>query len=141
LKYGTGVPFNHIEQLQAGMGIPVPSPTQWEIVEKAADNIYPVYNEFIRRADGGDIFHNDDTVMKILALVKENAIQQESVLKGMFTSGILSITTGLKIALFFTGRKHAGENLTDVLARRKANLLPPIRCATRCPETFRRNLN
>ncbi|MGH9261471.1 MAG: IS66 family transposase, partial [Acidimicrobiales bacterium] len=33
---------------------------------------------------------------------------------------------GRRIALFFTGRQHAGENLADVLAQRAADLAPPI---------------
>ena len=33
---------------------------------------------------------------------------------------------GSKIALFLSGRQHAGENLKDVLARRAAELPPPI---------------
>ncbi len=45
---------------------------------------------------------------------------------GMFTSGIVSTCQGHKIALFFSGRKHAGENLADVLAQRAATLAPPI---------------
>jgi hypothetical protein len=31
-----------------------------------------------------------------------------------------------KIALFFTGQKHAGENMTDLLKQRQAELDPPI---------------
>jgi hypothetical protein len=45
---------------------------------------------------------------------------------GVFTSGIVSTKDGRKIALFFTGRKHAGENLGDVLRRRAAELKVPI---------------
>ena len=48
---------------------------------------------------------------------------------GIFTSGIVSTKEGRKIALFFTGRKHAGENLADVLRRRAAGLKPPIQMA------------
>lgn len=33
---------------------------------------------------------------------------------------------GWKIALFFTGGKHAGENLAEVLKRRAAELPAPI---------------
>jgi hypothetical protein len=46
--------------------------------------------------------------------------------RGIFTSGIVSIREGREIALFFTGGKHAGENLSDVLAKRAAELSPPI---------------
>ena len=35
---------------------------------------------------------------------------------GVFTSGIVSTKQGRRIALFFAGRKHAGENLSHVLA-------------------------
>jgi hypothetical protein len=45
---------------------------------------------------------------------------------GVFTSGIVSVTGGHRIGLFFTGRKHAGENLAKVLARRAATLTAPI---------------
>jgi len=36
------------------------------------------------------------------------------------------VGNGHQIALFFTGRQHAGENLADVLAHRAAELGPPI---------------
>jgi transposase len=51
--------------------------------------------------------------------------------KGLFTSGIVSTgpasgCPGRQIALFFSGRKHAGENLADVLAARAEELTAPI---------------
>jgi hypothetical protein len=45
---------------------------------------------------------------------------------GTFTTGIVSILQKWKIALFFTGGQHAGENLRDVLLHRAAGLNPPI---------------
>jgi hypothetical protein len=45
---------------------------------------------------------------------------------GLFTSGIVSTRQGQRIALFFTGQKHAGENLAQVLAHRAAESAPPI---------------
>jgi hypothetical protein len=30
------------------------------------------------------------------------------------------------MALYFTGRQHAGENLADVLRERRAELRPPV---------------
>jgi len=44
----------------------------------------------------------------------------------MFTTGIISTREGRKIALFLSGRQHAGENLADVLVRRAASLGAPI---------------
>jgi len=37
LKYGSGVPFNRLEQLEAQLGIPLPTATQWEMAEEAAE--------------------------------------------------------------------------------------------------------
>jgi transposase len=45
---------------------------------------------------------------------------------GTFTSGIVATRDGRRIALFFSGQKHAGENLKDVLSRRAAERGAPI---------------
>jgi hypothetical protein len=125
LKYGSGVPFYRIEKLQESMGIPLPASTQWDIVEKAANGgPHPAYRELIRQAAQGQVIHNDDTPMKILELLKE--INEKSSRTGMFTTGMMSIVEDRKIALFFTGQKHAGENMTDLLKQRQAELDPPI---------------
>jgi hypothetical protein len=66
--------------------------------------------------------HNDDTSMRILQLVREPGDKRT----GTFTSGIVSMVGAWRIALFFTGAKHAGENIAAVLKRRAAELPPPI---------------
>jgi len=125
LKYGSGVPFYRIEKLQESLGIPLPASTQWDIVENAANGgPHPAYRELIRQAAQGNVIHNDDTPMKILELVKE--VNEKSSRTGMFTTGMMSIVEDRKIALFFTGQKHAGENMTDLLKQRQAELEPPI---------------
>jgi len=125
LKYGSGVPFYRIEKLQESLGIPLPASTQWDIVENAADGgPHPAYRELIRQAAQGDVIHNDDTPMKILELLKE--VNEKSSRTGMFTTGMMSIIEDRKIALFFTGHKHAGENMTDLLKQRRVELDPPI---------------
>jgi len=123
MKYGTGVPFKRLEQLEEGMGVPLPASTQWDIVEKTATPAHPVYKELIRQAAQGSLVHNDDTTMKVLADVNEGER------KGTFTTGVLSIAGEKKIALFFTGHKHAGENLADLLSQRHRDLGPPIQMA------------
>lgn len=124
LKYGTGVPFNRLEQLQESMGVPLPASTQWDIVEKTAMPAHPVYKELIRQAAQGELIHLDDTTMKILLAVHEKEGRS-----GTFTTGMLSLTDERKIALFFTGQKHAGENLTDLLVQRHPDRGPPIQMA------------
>ena len=67
---------------------------------------------FNRQAAQGDLIHNSDTTMKILALIQNN---DQSERKGIFSTGILSTLNDQKIALFFTGRKYADGNLADLL--------------------------
>jgi len=131
LKYGSGLPFNRLQGLQESLGIPLPASTQWDIVHATAKRIKPACHELIRQAAQGEVLYNDDTTIKILELMGKRVEQHPPAddlpgRSGMFTSGIVSTCQGRKIALFFSGRQHAGENLTDVLAQRAATLEPPI---------------
>jgi len=131
LRYGSGFPMKRLENLQAGFGVPLPASTQWEVAEKEADKIYPAYDELLRLSAQAVILHNDDTPMKILDLMKEIQVQQEQDEKkssrtGIFTTGIVAKLEDHMIALFFTGRNHAGENITEVLRKRSSGLPPPI---------------
>ena len=122
LKYGSGVPFHRLERMQELLGIPMPAATQWEVVEEAAEVIKPAQEELIRQAAQGEVLHNDDTSMRVLHMEREPSDERT----GVFTSGIVSTASGRKIALYFTGRQHAGENLADVLKRRAAVLTSPV---------------
>jgi transposase len=126
LRYGSGFPMHRLEKLEDSLGIPLPASVQWEIVGAMAIQIRPVYDELIRHAAQGDVLHNDDTSMPVLSLRRDIDEDEESLRTGIFTSGIVSTRQSLKIALFFTGRQHAGENLRDVLGERAAALKPPI---------------
>jgi transposase len=146
LKYGYGMPFHRHETLQGNLGVPLPDSTQWDIVNAQAERAEPVWQELFRQAAQGDVLHNDDTGVKILDLMVERARQaaledsdtaEDSAEElgpqrtGMFTTGIVATgpasgCPGHKIALFLSGRQHAGENLKDVLMRRAAELPPPI---------------
>ena len=88
----------------------------------AAKPLRPALEELIRQAAQGGVMHNDDTSMRILRLAREPADKRT----GMFTSGIVSLVGTWTIALFFTGRKHAGENIADVLKQRAHGLPAPI---------------
>lgn len=138
LKYGTGVPFYRFDTLQQSLGVPLPASTQWDIVSGALEQFTPVHQELIRQAACGEVLHNDDTTVKILELMGEaraetlaasaepGTEQPGPERTGLFTSGVVATCGGPRIALFFSGRKHAGENLQDVLRRRAMDLPPPI---------------
>jgi transposase len=128
LRYGSGFPWNRLERLQQSLGIPLPAATQCQIMAETAVPLGPAHEELIRQAAQGGLFHNDDTSMRVLALNKAQARAAVSGRErtGVFTSGIISLAPGKDIALFFTGRQHAGENLRDVLKGRLAELKAPI---------------
>ena len=73
LKYGSGLPFNRLQGLQGNLGIPLPASTQWDMVHATARKLASVYEELIRQAAQGEVLHNDDTTMKILALMGKRA--------------------------------------------------------------------
>jgi transposase len=135
LRYGSGVPWCRLEGLEASLGIPLPASTQCEIVTEVAEGIRPAFEELLRQAAQGEVFYNDDTGMKILALARaspprgeeEKAASSSKERTGLFTTGIVSTTRqGRRIALFFTGRNHAGENLARVFVERAKGLSSPI---------------
>ncbi len=128
LRYGSGFPWNRLEGLQDSLGVPLPAATQCEIVAETAAALQPAYEELIRQAAQGEVLHNDDTSMRVLSLnrAQARAADTASERTGVFTSGIISTAPGRDIALFFTGRQHAGENLADVLKQRAAELPAPI---------------
>jgi transposase len=111
-----------LEKLEQALGIPLPASTQWEIVEDEAEFIQAARDELIRQAAQGEVLHNDDTGMRVLRMAREPSDDRT----GVFTSGIVSTQQGRRIALYFTGRQHAGENLRDVLQHRTADLAPPL---------------
>ncbi len=125
LRYGSGFPFYRLAKLQKNLGVPLPASTQWDVVQETGTKLYPVYEELVRQAAQGEVVHNDDTKMKIQQLIKENK-EKEPERKGIFTTGMVSLFQGHKIAVFVTGRQHAGENIETLLNKRDQNLPPPI---------------
>jgi transposase len=133
LKYGSGLPFNRVQRLQGSCEIPLAASTQWDIAHAASSLIAPAYEELVRQAAQGEVVHNDDTTVRILELMGERARktppsedQHDPRRTGLFTSGVVATLAGVRMALFFSGRRHAGENLSDVLQHRAARLEAPI---------------
>jgi transposase len=143
LRFGAGFPHNRLEKIQESFGIPLPSSTQWELLHNGALEIEVVLQQLIVEGAQGKVLHNDDTPSKIIDLVKENKARKKALESsggegtsrkkdpedrtGIYTSGVISVTAeGHRVALFFTGREHAGENLARVLEKRQESLPAPI---------------
>jgi hypothetical protein len=89
--------------------------------------LFPIYQEMRRQAADGRVFHGDDTPVRILELMKENEEKCQGERVGMQTPGIVFRTKeGNYIALYMSGRKHAGENLEELYEMRSPDLELPI---------------
>jgi transposase len=133
LRYGMGMPLHRLETMQRFLGVPVPASTQWEVARDHVQEVLPVYNVLVSLAADAPILHNDDTYVRILELMGKRRV--DLVAKGdldlpdrtgLFTTGIVARTAAGPIALFASGRQHAGENLADLLDLRDPALAPPI---------------
>ena len=129
LKYRGGVPFYRQGQIQEILDTPISASEIWQMTEDVADAVQPIYAALCREAANAELVHNDDTTVKILSRMKElKGSDEKPERTGTFTSCIVAHlnSVGAKIGLLFTGWKHAGENLDDLLQKRSAELPPPI---------------
>jgi hypothetical protein len=104
------------------LGMPLAATTQWELMQAAAKLTPPALDELIRPPAPGSVMHNDDTGMRILRLARGPGDKHTDT----FTSGVVSIVGAWRIALYFAGWKHAGENIAEVLKQRARELPAPI---------------
>ena len=133
LRYGMGMPLHRLEIMQRFLGVPVPASTQWEVARDHVQEVLPVYEVLVSLAANAPLVHNDDTYVRILELMgkRRNELLAAGDLDlpertGLFTTGIVARTAAGPIALFASGRQHAGENLADLLDRRDPALAPPM---------------
>jgi hypothetical protein len=132
-RYSMGVPLYRLETMQRCLGVPVPASTQWEVARAHLQEVLPVYDVLVSLAANAPLVHNDDTYVRILELMgkrRSELIAQGALdlpdRTGLFTTAIVARTSAGPIALFASGRQHAGENLADLLDRRDRALAPPM---------------
>jgi transposase len=126
MRYGSGLPFYRLERLQKSLGVPLPASVQWEQVHRVAQALQPVFEQLQQRAAQASVLFSDDTTMRVGALRKEIQDQAKPKRTGIFTSGIIGEVGDHSVNLFFTGRNHAGENLSKVMVHREAQLSAPL---------------
>jgi len=129
LKYRSGMPCHRLERLQADLQIPLPSSTQWEIVADTAQRFRIEGIDPASRAgrDSAQRRHEHDRARSGAsgrAARRSGDVSPNRT--GVLISGFVATRDGHRIALFLTGRRHAGENLARVLEERTADLGPPI---------------
>jgi len=133
LRYGAGMPLHRLEQLQAHLDTPVPASTQWDVVAEHVSIVEPAWFALCLHAAQASVVHNDDTTVRILEFMGKRRAELVATSElprpertGLFTTAIVALTEPGPIALFFSGRQHAGENLGDLLDGRRSDLPPPI---------------
>lgn len=85
------------------------------------------------------VIYTDDTGVKILEYIGKRKEKHPEIIEaasekdgvpldrtGLHTTGVVSTCDGKDIALFFSGRRHAGENLRELLRRRASELGLPV---------------
>lgn len=132
-RYYLGLPSHRLEGFQALAGLPVPDATQWDQIEHLAGAIFPLYNCLYELAAQSELFYQDDTTVRILALLGENARLRAQAGEGkvegrlgMYTTGLVGIQGERRIVLYLSGRSHAGENLSALLEHRDPDLDKPL---------------
>jgi hypothetical protein len=133
-RYYLGVPWYRLESFQAQVGVPVPDATQWDQVERVGDCAHPIFKCLEKMAAQGGVIFQDDTPQRILALMEENqqaAVQAQATGEapsrtGMQTTALIVQVGARRICLYYTGRRHAGENLEGLLTQREPGRDKPL---------------
>jgi len=135
-RYYLGLPFYRLEGYQAMQGVPVADATQWDQIEVVARCCYGVFGCLEMLAAQGELIHQDDTTVRILTLMQENkqiraraaaqGLSRATERTGMFTTALVVRVGERLIALYYSGRSHAGDNLAARLAKREAAQEPPL---------------
>lgn len=119
--------------------MPLAESVQFERCETVADAALPVFLRMRELAADGDVMHTDDTPVKILDCLKQDrelTETQDDQRRATQTSGIVVKTGEAVIGLYQSGRRHAGENLDDLLDQRQPDLGAPIQMADALAANF-----
>jgi transposase len=135
-RYYLGLPGYRVQGYEAMLGVPVPDATQWDQIEKVGDCAYVVFEQMEQVAAQGELIFHDDTAVRIMSLMQENnallsAAQAQGVSTptertGMHTTALVVQVGEHTAILYYSSRRHAGENLQGLLAKRAAGLEKPL---------------
>lgn len=135
-RYYLGLPWHRLEGFQALVGVPVPDATQWDQGEIVGDCTYPIFKYLEQMAAQGEVIFQDDTPGRVLTLIEGNQIARAQAQArgkakpdtrtGMQTTALIVQVGKQRICLYYTGRRHAGENLAALLTKREPGRGKPL---------------
>jgi hypothetical protein len=126
-----GLPMHRQDRLQRALGVPVPDASIWDLHERLAAAVRPVWRYLVTEAANAPLFFGDDTGATILSSriqVRPNRRTGEPQARtGCHTTCVIAMLEGEQAAvLFFTGIHHTGEVMDLIIGERAAGLSPPI---------------
>ena len=135
-RYSLGLPLYRLQSYQAMLGVPVADATQWDHIEQVGDCSSRVCEVLERLAAQGELIYQDDTSVRMRALMAENltmraqaearGVSRPTERTGMLTTALVVQVGERTTCLYYSGRSHAGENLKALLAQRQAGLDKPL---------------
>jgi transposase len=135
-RYYLGLPWYRLEGFQALVGVPVADATQWDQTEIVGDCSHPIFKCLEKLAAQGEVIFQDDTPQRVLALIEENQRARAQARAqgkaktdertGMQTTVLIVQVGDRRICLYYTGRRHAGENLEQLLVQREPGRSKPV---------------
>ena len=129
-KYFMSVPLYRQEVLQNYLGVPLPSSTQYELMQSYEAVLKSLYEAFIVDASTAKGFSIDDTKAKILEQIAINKkADKKSDKKSCYTTGIVSVHDDHMSYIFVTDNQTAGKSIAPILNLRPDNLpIPYVMC-------------
>lgn len=117
-RYSFTIPWYRLAAMQQLFGVPLPASVQWERAEVVANCLLPIFLHLQLIGAQGETLYHDDTSVRILRPLPPKSDKRS----GLFTTGIILEYGEWKIALYKSGRDHAGENAAQLLKQRAASL-------------------
>lgn len=115
-KYGLGVPWSRLERWQKELGVPVAASTQWDLTERVADQVLPVWQFLRRLAARAELIFIDDSWYLIKDEKKRTVI-----------TAVVAKWEDHWIVLYLPGEEAAGGKLEELLQERPGGLPKPLR--------------
>jgi transposase len=119
-RYGFTIPMYRLQSMQQHFGIPLPASVQWERAEYVAQCLLLIFLHLQLIGAQGETMYHDDTSVRILRPLPPKSDDRT----GLFTTGMVLEYGAWKIALYRSGRDHAGENAAELLKQRAPQLEP-----------------
>ena len=127
-KYFMSVPLYRQDRLQNHLGIPLPASTQWDLMAAHEPMLKALYGAIAQDAANGVALCYDDTSVKIMSEIKAAKLAEKGKKSQhtCFTTGIVSLHEDHRTYLYITDNRTAGKCIAEIMARRDADLEPPV---------------